>query len=172
MKLILPMLTLILIAGCQTFEREVSTIKVETNANEIVARKYLDHLYSFRFDELEDMVTKNVEFQDSSAFVLQGEPIVLDGRATVISAFRDSADALLSANYNIEKIFVNGPQVVLTLRYNARIKGKELGVNAESVPVSVQAVTVLRIENELVASHIDFVGYEEMLSQISTAHAQ
>lgn len=154
--------------GCEAVKAETPP-EAQIKSIEYVARNYLDALYALEFDKALNMLTADMFFEDTSATVFQGEPVFVNGREKVVDTFRNSATFLNEASYEIQSIFVNGSQVVMTLTYMANMKGQFIGIDAEEVFVKVPAVTILNVEDGKIASHTDYVGYETMLNQLQAA---
>lgn len=122
-----------------------------------VARAYLDRMYALEFDSLPELLAEDAVFEDPTAGVAGSTAV--RGNDNIAAAFQATAGPLESVEYAIENSFVFNDLVVLSLTYNARIRGADLGQDAEYICSVAPAVTILAVGDGLIQSHTDYVDY-------------
>ena len=139
---------------------------------EALALRYLESLYGFDLDALEQLTAHDVVFHDPTSAVFPGGPWRYEGRGAVLDFFRRSTEGVEEHSFDVERSFTSGELTVLELTYHTRGDGAPLGHPGVSLKLDVPAVTVIRVRDGLVVEHQDFVDYDTLRRQVAQQTAR
>ncbi len=131
-------------------------------------RNYLNALYAFDLPELKELLHPDAVFEDpTSETAFPGTPWRFEGRNAILDMVRQSRDGIVSAEYHVLSEFATGEYVVFSLEYSMEFQGEMLGVPERQFSIKIPAATILKLKDDLVIRHVDYVNYDLMLEQMA-----
>ncbi len=128
----------------------------ETSVTGSLIDRYLKALVDFDLDGMSALWTDDIVYADPTA----GSRV--EGKEKVLTGLRGGMEGISDMRLDVHTRFIANGHAVLMYRGSATMDGVE-------EPVSADGVIVLRIEDERIAEHLDYVDYGAVQRQMAAS---
>jgi ketosteroid isomerase-like protein len=133
-----------------------------------VATQYLRAIEQQDMQGMSTLLSDQAHYLDPTMTEFDGPAVDLNAKADIIdfwqASFEQSGSGKLQ--YRIDGCFVAGDTTVMTLHLDIEVSGAFWGVNTDMIDLNGRHIMTLRIAEDKITSHTDYVDYQALLQQV------
>ncbi len=139
-----------------------------------VAVRYLGAIDDMNRPEMAAMLAEQAHYTDPTMVYYDRPAIDLTGRDEIVEFWRSSSEdsGTSDIGYTITACFETAGYHMVNIDIAIRVAGRYWNVNKDEILMPGKVVSLIRIENDRVTEHHDYVGYAEAESVIAELQAR
>jgi len=126
-----------------------------------VAVRYLSAIDDMNWVQMSSLLAKNAHYTDPTMIYYDRPAIDLTGRDDIVEFWRSSSEDSGTSNigYTITACFETAGYHMVNLDIAITVSGKFWNVNKDEIVMPGKVISLIRVQDDAVIEHHDFVGY-------------